>query len=96
MTRSELIATIARQPSTLNAEDTALAVKTLVALLRETLATGERIEIRGFGSFELRHYAPRLARNPKTGAQVTLPPRHRVHFKPGKGLRERVDAERSP
>ncbi|MEA3641896.1 MAG: HU family DNA-binding protein [Lamprobacter sp.] len=92
MTRTELIAAIACRPSTLNAEDTYLAVKTLIDLLRDTLAAGERIEVRGFGAFELRRHEPRVGRNPKTGESVILPARHRVHFKPGKALRERVDA----
>jgi len=57
--------------------------------MAQTLATGERIEIRGFGSFSL-HYRPgRTGRNPKTGEQVTLTPKHVPHFKPGKELRER-------
>ncbi|MEA3643821.1 MAG: integration host factor subunit beta [Lamprobacter sp.] len=92
MIRSELIAAIARQPSSLTAEDVELAVKSLLTLLCDTLAAGERIEVRGFGSFELRRYAPRVGRNPKTGESVTLPARHRVYFRPGKELRERVDA----
>lgn len=92
MIRSELITAIARQPSSLNAEDIGLAINALISLLRETLAAGERIEVRGFGSFELRRYAPRVARNPKTGESVSVPARHRVSFKPSKELRARVDA----
>ncbi|MBK1618485.1 integration host factor subunit beta [Lamprobacter modestohalophilus] len=91
MIRSELITVLALHQRHLASEDIDLAVKALINLLRETLAAGERIEIRGFGSFDLRHYPPRVGRNPKTGESVTLPVRHRVHFKPGKELRERVD-----
>ena len=54
------------------------------------LAQGERIEIRGFGSFSLHYRPPRLGRNPKTGDSVALPAKHVPHFKPGKELRERV------
>lgn len=92
MIRSEFIATLARQQRHLAPEDIDLAVKALITLMCETLAAGERIEVRGFGAFELRRYEPRVARNPKTGETVTLSARHRVHFKPGKELRERVDA----
>ncbi|MBK5941052.1 integration host factor subunit beta [Halochromatium roseum] len=92
MTRTEFITTLARQQTQLAPEDIDLAIKALINLMRETLAAGERIEVRGFGAFDLRRYEPRLGRNPKTGESVTLPARHRVHFKPGKELRERVDA----
>ena len=59
--------------------------------MAQALATGERIEIPGFGSFSL-HYRPgRTGRNPKTGEKVTLTPKYVPHFKPGKELRERVN-----
>ena len=60
--------------------------------MSETLASGERIEIRGFGSFSLHYRAPRIGRNPKTGESVALAGKHVPHFKPGKELRERVNA----
>ncbi len=56
-----------------------------------SLSTGERIEIRGFGSFSLHYRAPRMGRNPKTGDAVALPGKHVPHFKPGKSLRDRVN-----
>ena len=56
-----------------------------------TLSNGERIEIRGFGSFSLHYRPPRSGRNPKTGDSVSLPGKHVPHFKPGKELRERVN-----
>jgi integration host factor subunit beta len=59
--------------------------------MSESLANGERIEIRGFGSFSLHFRPPRVGRNPKTGASVSLPGKYVPHFKPGKELRERVD-----
>ena len=71
--------------------DVELAVKTVLEHMAERLANGDRIEIRGFGSFSL-HYRPgRVGRNPKTGAPVSLPAKYVPHFKPGKELRERVD-----
>ncbi len=66
-------------------------MKTELEHMAERLANGDRIEIRGFGSFSL-HYRPgRVGRNPKTGAPVSLPAKFVPHFKPGKELRERVD-----
>jgi integration host factor subunit beta len=66
-------------------------VKTVLEHMAERLANGDRIEIRGFGSFSL-HYRPgRVGRNPKTGTPVSLPAKYVPHFKPGKELRERVD-----
>ena len=91
MTKSELIERIAEKQSQLAYRDVELAVKTVLEHMADRLASGERIEIRGFGSFSL-HYRPgRVGRNPKTGAPVSLPAKHVPHFKPGKELRERVD-----
>ena len=63
--------------------------------MAQTLASGERIEIRGFGSFSLHYRPPRVGRNPKSGDPVSLPAKYVPHFKPGKELRERVNTERS-
>ena len=90
MTKSELIEILARRQSHLKAEDVDLAVKALLEMMGGALASGERIEIRGFGSFSLHYRPPRLGRNPKTGDSVALPAKHVPHFKPGKELRERV------
>ena len=91
MTKSELIERIAQKQTQLAYRDVELAVKTVLEHMAERLANGDRIEIRGFGSFSL-HYRPgRVGRNPKTGAPVSLPAKHVPHFKPGKELRERVD-----
>ena len=90
MTKSELIEILARRQSHLKAEDVDLAVKSLLEMMGGALASGERIEIRGFGSFSLHYRPPRLGRNPKTGDSVALPGKHVPHFKPGKELRERV------
>jgi integration host factor subunit beta len=91
VTKSELIERIAQKQTQLAYRDVELAVKTVLEHMAERLAGGDRIEIRGFGSFSL-HYRPgRVGRNPKTGAPVSLPAKHVPHFKPGKELRERVD-----
>jgi integration host factor subunit beta len=91
MTKSELIERIAAQQTQLSTKDVELAVKTLIELMAQTLAQGQRIEIRGFGSFSLHYRAPRIGRNPKTGESVGLPGKHVPHFKPGKELRDRVN-----
>ncbi len=71
-----------------------LAVKHLLDLMSDSLAKGQRIEIRGFGSFSLHFRPPRIGRNPKTGEAVALSGKYVPHFKPGKDLRERVNASR--
>ena len=91
MTKSELIEIIASKQSQLSSKDVELAVKTLIELMSETLAAGERIEIRGFGSFSLHYRSPRIGRNPKTGESVGLAGKYVPHFKPGKELRDRVN-----
>jgi len=91
MTKSELIEIIAARQTQLSVKDVELAVKTLIEQMSETLASGERIEIRGFGSFSLHYRAPRIGRNPKTGESVGLAGKYVPHFKPGKELRDRVN-----
>lgn len=91
MTKSELIESLVRKQTQLGYKDVELAVKTLLEHMAYTLSSGERIEIRGFGSFSL-HYRPaRIGRNPKSGDPVSLPAKYVPHFKPGKQLRERVN-----
>ena len=92
MTKSELIEVLARKQSHLPYRDVEQAVKALLEQMSESLSHGERIEIRGFGSFSLHFRPPRIGRNPKTGAAVSLPGKYVPHFKPGKELRERVNA----
>ncbi len=94
MTKSELIETLAKSQPHLAIKDVELAVKCIVDQMCETLASGDRIEIRGFGSFSLHHRPPRVGRNPKTGESVSLTEKYVPHFKPGKELRDRVDASR--
>ncbi len=90
MTKSELIEILTQRQGHLKAEDVDMAVKSLLEMMGGSLALGERIEIRGFGSFSLHYRPPRTGRNPKTGDAVALPGKHVPHFKPGKELRERV------
>ena len=92
MMKSELIERIARKQSHLAYKDVELAVKGMLEQMSNSLSSGERIEIRGFGSFSLHYRPPRSGRNPKTGGSVSLPGKHVPHFKPGKELRERVNA----
>ncbi len=94
MTKSELIARLAARYPQLVAKDAELAVKAILDAMTGALAGGERIEIRGFGSFSLSYRPPRLGRNPKTGDRVSVPDKHVAHFKAGKELRERVDYPR--
>lgn len=91
MTKSELIERIASRQPQLSQKDVELAVKTILEHMSQTLASGERIEIRGFGSFSLHYREPRQGRNPKTGDAVELTGKYVPHFKPGKEMRERVN-----
>jgi integration host factor subunit beta len=92
MTKSELIAQLSTKQPQLDYRDVELAVKELIDQLSTALAAGQRIEVRGFGSFSLHYRPPRVGRNPKTGDSVQVPDKHVPHFKPGKELRERVDS----
>ncbi len=92
MTKSELIEKIASRQDQLQAKDVEMAVKMILEEMTKALVNNNRIEIRGFGSFCLHFRAPRLGRNPKTGDTVELAGKHVPHFKPGKELRERVNA----
>ncbi|MCY4212454.1 MAG: integration host factor subunit beta [Gammaproteobacteria bacterium] len=92
MNRSELIERIAAKHDRLPLRDVEQAVKMMIEHLSMALADGSRVEIRGFGSFSLHYRAARIGRNPKTGEAVALAGKYVPHFKPGKDLRERVDA----
>lgn len=93
MTKSELIERIVTHQGLLSSKDVELAIKTMLEQMSQCLATGDRIEIRGFGSFSLHYRAPRVGRNPKTGQSVSLDGKFVPHFKPGKELRDRVNEE---
>jgi len=96
MTKSELIARLAERNPRLVARDADEAVNTMLDAMTDALAGGQRIEIRGFGSFALNYRPPRIGRNPKSGDRVQVPAKHVPHFKAGKELRERVDGSESP
>jgi len=91
MTKSELIARLAARFPQLVAKDADYAVKMVLDAMTDALARGDRIEIRGFGSFALNYRPPRIGRNPKSGERVHVPEKYVPHFKAGKELRERVD-----
>ena len=91
MTKSELIARLAERFPQLVAKDADFAVKMILDAMSEALVRGDRIEIRGFGSFALNYRPPRVGRNPKSGKKVSVPAKWVPHFKAGKELRERVD-----
>ncbi len=91
MTKSELIERITTRHPELSNKDVELAVKTILETMSQALSQGDRIEIRGFGSFSLHFRNPRLGRNPKTGESVELRGKYVPHFKPGKELREQVN-----
>lgn len=91
MTRSDLILKLAERYPQLLGKDAELAVKVILDSMATTLSSGDRIEIRGFGSFALNYRPPRMGRNPKSGDKVQVPAKYVPHFKAGKELRERVD-----
>ncbi len=95
MTRTELIEKLTTGQRHLPHADLEIAVKLLLAQMSSELAQRGRVEVRGFGSFCVRYRPPRIGRNPRSGAPVDLPGKHAPHFKPGKALRERVNAGRA-
>ena len=92
MTRSDLVEELAARFSQLTHRDAEYAVKTILDALSNTLVRGNRVEIRGFGSFSINRRPPRMGRNPRSGESVAIPEKRVPHFKPGKALREAVDA----
>ena len=96
MTKSELIARLASRYPQLVAKDAEYAVKMILDAMTHCLVSGQRIEIRGFGSFGLNHRPARIGRNPKSGEKVHVPEKYVPHFKAGKELRERVDGDAAP
>ena len=93
MTRSDLVEELASRFGQLTHRDAEYAVKTILDAMGEALGRGHRIEIRGFGSFSINRRPPRMGRNPRSGEQVVIPEKLVPHFKPGKALREAVDAQ---
>ena len=96
MIKSVLVRALNEKLSELQLGDVDLAVNCLLNHMADALVQGERIEIRGFGSFDLHHRPPRIGRNPKTGEAVNLPAKVAVHFTPGKDMRDRVNAAHNP
>ena len=92
MTKSELIEILAQKQTQLAYKDVELAVKNMLEHMATTLANGERIEIRGFGSFSLHYRPPRVGRNPKTGEEIPITARRVVTFRLGQKLKARVEA----
>ena len=88
--KKELIQIIANEQDQLPYKDIELSVKTIIESMMDSLRKGQRIEIRGFGSFCLRYRKSRIGRNPKSGESVDIEERYVPHFKPGKDLKERV------
>lgn len=96
MTRSKLVEALADRLAYLTQKDADYAIKTILDTMSAALARGDRIEIRGFGSFSISRRSPRMGRNPRTGESVAIPEKRIPHFKPGKALREAVSAQTEP
>ena len=92
MTKSDLIDNLSRNQGHLAYKDVELAVKTILEHMSQSLSEGERIEIRGFGSFSLHYRPPRIGRNPKTGEEVPINPRRVLTFRPSHLMKDRVAA----
>jgi integration host factor subunit beta len=90
ITKSDLIGNLSKNNGHLPNKDVGMAINHLIKMMSKSLSMGERIEIRGFGSFSLHYYSPRIGRNPKSGEVVNLSGKYVPHFKPGKELRDRV------
>ncbi len=93
MTKSELISRLAERFPQLLAKDAELIVKIILDAMARSLSRGERIEIRGFGSFDLNYRPSRIGRNPKSGEKVHVPEKYVPHFKAGKKMRELIDSD---
>ena len=88
--KSDLISNLSKNNGHLPNKDVKMAINYLIKMMTKTLSTGERIEVRGFGSFSMHYRSPRAGRNPKSGEIVNLPGKYLPRFKPGKELRDRV------
>ena len=91
MTKSELVEIIADNYGEITRREAEVVVNEIFQAISEALSNGERVELRGFGSFTTKRRNPRVGRNPKTGESVQVPGKIVPHFKPGKELRDRVD-----
>ena len=93
MIRSELLQALARDNPGLRADEVEKVVDTFFEEIEQRLAQGGRVELRGFGAFSTRQRDPRLGRNPRTGASVSVPGKKVPYFKPGKEMRARLNAD---
>jgi len=91
MIKSEIVKSLAKRQTKMAFTDIEMAVKIILDHMINTLSSGERIEIRGFGSFDAHYRPPRIGRNPKSGDTVSVPAKFIPRFKAGKGLREGVN-----
>jgi integration host factor subunit beta len=92
MTKSDLVQKLSEQVTTLTKKECEVIVDTVFGNMKESLQRGEKIEIRGFGSFTVRVRRAKEGRNPKTGEKVSIPEKRIPFFKVGKELRELVNA----
>lgn len=90
MNRSDLILALAERYPQFDQKTVEAAVKLMLDAIGDAMVHGQRVEIRGFGSFTTHTRAPRMGRNPRSGTQVAIPEKRVLHFKPGKALREQV------
>ena len=95
MTKAELVEEVSRV-SDLTKKHSEVIVDTVFRSIIVALQRGEKIELRGFGSFRLRKREPRKGRNPKTGARVEVPPKQVPYFKPGKELKDLINRDDAP
>ena len=96
MTKSDLIQSISSKLEHLPARDVEIVINTMFQSMTDALKDGDRIEIRGFGSFSVRHRRARMGRNPKTGTSIAVPPKRVPFFTVGHDLRKRINVEFSP
>lgn len=95
MVRSELVQVLCDKLPELMPRDVELAVNCMLDQMSDALINAERIEVRSFGSFDLRQQPAHIARNPKTGESVSIPTKVKLHFKPGKEMRDRMNGSRN-
>jgi integration host factor subunit beta len=96
MTKSELIQRLAERNPHLYLRDVEKIVETIFDEITEALVEGDRVELRGFGAFSVKHRDARVGRNPRTGESVQVEAKRLPFFKTGKALRERLNEEKSP
>ncbi len=91
MTKAELVETVVESVNGLTKKQTEVIVNTIFESIKDALAKGDKVELRGFGSFKIRQRRSREGRNPKTGEMVEVPSKRVPFFKAGKELKLRVD-----